>query len=266
MRALAPPGPAPQKPPVSGAFLACPVPAAHYHHRVAEKPATKTLHSRAPRASSAADRVEGIIGAAEQAAERIRLETEERVRERIAEGERAAQNRIDAAEEEAAEIVRWAQEEAARVREAAKKESDAVRTKAESEALTTVVKAQETADQAIAEAQSAATTLRDESDKRARELLRDARETANGVRAEGLDIVSDLSEMGNSLRSNAERLLRDVQTVHSGMVERIDRAQVGLGRAPRSNDGDSDEPRPRRRDLPALDADGEVIDVPEFMP
>ena len=50
---------------------------------------------------------------------------------------------------------------------------------------------------------------------RARDVLRDARTAAGDVRTEGLEIVDNLREMGDSLRSNAERLLRDVQMIHS---------------------------------------------------
>src|SRR5258706_2145774 len=68
-------------------------------------------------------RVEKIVGAAEETAERLRKEAETRMRERIAEGDRAARNRVEAAEDEAADIVKWAQEEAVRARQAAHPET-----------------------------------------------------------------------------------------------------------------------------------------------
>ncbi len=57
-------------------------------------------------------RVGEIIGAAEDAAVKIRQEAEQRLRARIAEADRAAANRVKAAEEEAAEIVRAAHDDA----------------------------------------------------------------------------------------------------------------------------------------------------------
>ena len=81
--------------------------------------------------SSSADRVAAIITAAEEAAERIRLEAETRMEARIAEGDRAANNRVRAAEEEAADILASARADAQRVRGDA--ESRALETMARAE-------------------------------------------------------------------------------------------------------------------------------------
>jgi hypothetical protein len=124
------------------------------------------------RAAAAADRVGTILAAAEQAAERVRAETEARMRERIAEGERAAENRVQAAEEEANEIGRLAREEAEHAKTVATTEAqeilakayeDANRTREEgedakaasnSEALTILARAQEQAEANLAKAQA----------------------------------------------------------------------------------------------------------------
>jgi hypothetical protein len=100
--------------------------------------------------------------------------------------------------------------------------------------------------------------MRRDADERSRTLLRDARETADGVRAEGLELVANLREMGHSLRTNAELLLGDVQRVHARMRRDLEEAagEASVGGA-RTRSG--------RRTLPEP-PDGEVLDVPEFMP
>src|ERR671938_1520395 len=63
-----------------------------------------------------AARVAAILTAAEEAAERIRLDAEAKMQARIAEGDRAAENRVRAAEKEAQEIVAAARAEADSIR------------------------------------------------------------------------------------------------------------------------------------------------------
>ncbi|HEY8763979.1 MAG TPA: hypothetical protein VIM18_07310, partial [Solirubrobacteraceae bacterium] len=133
-----------------------------------------------------------------------------------------------------------------------------------SQALTIIGKAQENADSTLAEATAEATRLREQAEERARELMRDARSAASDVRTEGLELAGNLREMGDSMRSNAERLLRDVQMIHSQMVAEIDRTDGGAGRLPVR----SSEPlvRDRERRRASLSDEGEVLDVPEFIP
>ena len=52
--------------------------------------------------------------------------------------------------------------------------------------------------------------------------MRDARQTAEAGRTEGVAISADLREMGSSLRVNAEHLLGDVQMVHPRLRADID--------------------------------------------
>ena len=245
-------------------------------------------------ASATASHVESIILAAEQTAERVRAEAEEQVRGRIAEGERAARNRIRAAEDEAEEIVGDARAEAAGLRQAARVEADSAVASATSEALAIVARAQESAERSrtegeqarakatgeglsaaakaeeaarriIADANAAAADVRDDAERRARQLLRDARSAAGDVRAEGLEIVENLREMGDSLRSNAQRLLLDIQSVHSRMVAEIERADGDLPRAqaPARLRESAGGRRTREVEAPP---DGEALDVPEFIP
>ena len=119
----------------------------------------------------------------------------------------------------------------------------------------------------MAKAEGEASNSRLESEERAQSLLADARDTAAGVRAEGLELVSNLREMGDSLRANADRLLKDVQRIHSKMTHDLDRAEPGAS-APavsvsRSSRSRSAEPQ---REAPTAPSTGEVLDVPEFIP
>src|ERR1017187_8208744 len=136
---------------------------------------------------------------------------------------------IQAAEEEAVEIVEAAQEEAARLRRDSQAQFEQAKTTATSEALTIVANAQEHADAAVKQASEAAEASRQDSERRSRELLLDAPAAADGVRAEGLELVGNLRQMGDSLRSNAERLLQDVQLIHTRMVATLDNADSPAG-------------------------------------
>ncbi|HEY1519694.1 MAG TPA: hypothetical protein VGF91_24935 [Solirubrobacteraceae bacterium] len=221
-------------------------------------------------AALAAERVASIVAAAEETAERMRLETEERVRDRIAEAQRAADNRVNAGEEEASEVLRLAQAEAARLRSEGKTEAEAATTAATNEALGIVARAEESAQQIITEARESAAATRAESEERARGLLEDARATADGVRSEGLELVSNLREMGNSLRANAERLLGDVQRVHSQLTAQIARVQRSTGVGSGSSPGSASPSRRGRGGELPVDGDALVgddgLDVPEFIP
>ncbi len=183
-------------------------------------------------------------------------QTEERVRDRIAEAERAGENRVRAAEQEAAEIVAGARAQAS------KAVSDAT-----GEALAILARAQENADTVMSEASTAAAAGRKETEERSRELLYDARTTASDVRSEGLEIASNLREMGDSLRANAERLLRDVQRIHSQLLGRLDRMDGALGERPVAGAGlGGQAPLTRPARDRATGDNGEVLDVPEFIP
>jgi vacuolar-type H+-ATPase subunit H len=255
---------------VSDTVLAIWPAAPHYHGAVAESPG-----SGRSRAGATSRHVATIIQAAEDAAHAIHAEAEEQVSRRIAEGERAAQYRVQAAEEEAAEILKTAQDEAARLRRDSQSAFEQVKTTATSEALTILANAQEHADAAIKQAAEAAEASRRDSEHRSRELLLDAHAAADGVRAEGLELVANLRQMGDSLRSNAERLLRDVQLIHTRMVATLD--QSGGASARRLGSSGHDGGRAWKSSSTSLvTAPGastrasrgrdEELDVPEFIP
>jgi hypothetical protein len=163
-----------------------------------------------------------IIEAAEWAAEELRGEAEDRALERIAEAERAAMLRVQAADDEA-EHVR--------------------------------VEAQTEAQQLLHEAAAQAQLERERALARARELLVEARLVVTDVLRDGETVSGNLRELAESLRVNADRLLRDVREVHPALTARLDRIDPdGAGRGRASN------PSPRRA------AYEPELDVPEFKP
>ena len=190
-----------------------------------------------------AARVAAILTAAEEAAERIRLDAEAKMQARIAEGERAAEHRIRAAEDEAQEIVT-----------AARAEADSIRGDAEGKALETMARAEEEATKAL-----------DAARQRAASLLHDARAVAGEVKAEGTELTAHLHELSDSLRSNAGRLLRDILDAHAALIAELDRVDGGASAAAsRARTGTSSRPPASTREPPATD--GGDLEVPEFVP
>jgi vacuolar-type H+-ATPase subunit H len=228
--------------------------------------------------SSISDQVAAILAAAEQTAAQLRAEAEERLKARIAEADRAAENRVSAAEEEAAEIVRAAHEEATRIARdtvaRAQAEADRIRMeaseakeKATSEALEIVARAQENAEATTREATEAALKTRSEADERAREMIREARDVSGDVRADGVELADHVRQLGDSLRRNAERLLNDVQAVHStylAKIDKVDPSRSKLRAVDAGVSGRAGDRRARARDVVA--GSGDELDVPEFIP
>jgi cell division septum initiation protein DivIVA len=165
--------------------------------------------------AQASARVADIVAAAERAADELYAQAEKRMRERISEGERAAENRVQAAESEALEILANAQEQADRI---------------------------------VREAQARADELRDAARRDAREIVGEASAGARDVLRDGTELSGHLRELSDSLRANAELLLRDVRMAHAEMNARLDQVAPDAGHAERP---------------PALAGD---LDVPEFHP
>ena len=86
--------------------------------------------------------------------------------------------------------------------------------------------------------------------------MSEARAAAREVLREGEEISANLRELGDALRSNAERLLRDVRAAHTELTSRLD------GADPSHWNGVSASP-------PAVTAAPDPapeLDVPEFIP
>jgi cell division septum initiation protein DivIVA len=220
--------------------------------------------------SVASAKVAAIVEAAERAAEDLRLKTEEKVRERIAEADRAADLRVEAAEAEARELVDVARREAAAIqadaREAVRQiheNAGQAREDAERRKVAAVQEAQDEAGQVRASADTYAQDVKRNAKADARDIIQEAHEAARGVLHDGTTLSGHLNELSDSLRRNAERLLNDVKLAHARLTADLDQA-TPAGPA---------EPAPRAsRSKPSGDAaapgppsDGE-FDVPEFVP
>jgi hypothetical protein len=198
----------------------------------------------------AAAQVAQIVRAAGESAGQLRAEAERRARERIAEADRAAGYRVAAAEEEATEILAAARAEADRLSgQAAVAHAEAARVREAAEAERTSLLAE-----ALATAEAEADKLRAAAREEARATTSEARLAAREVLDDGTGLSTDLRDLSSSLRTNAERLLRDIRLAHAAMTARLDQAAPG---APLESD-----PRPRRGGR----SDEGDLDVPEFMP
>jgi hypothetical protein len=98
---------------------------------------------------------------------------------------------------------------------------------------------------------------------------------AGDVKADGGEVIGNLNALSSSLRSNADRLLRDVQAIHSSMLARIDGFQTHhrslVDGAPLARERHVD--RAQAGQLPGPDplasvddVPGQILDVPEFIP
>jgi hypothetical protein len=233
-------------------------------------PSNATAPARRPRggAASTADQVGTIVAAAELAAEQIRLRTEARMRDRIAEGDRAAENRIRAAESEAFDIVKSALQEAERAKSVAASEALGILAKAHDDADRTRQEAEEVKAASTSEALAILAKANEEAEAdtvkakaQSREILGEARVAAADVLSEGTELVQNLREMGDSLRANASLLLQDIQQIHARMVAELDRVDGGASRIPIPRAAER-EPAARRRSP----IDSDELEVPEFIP
>jgi vacuolar-type H+-ATPase subunit H len=165
----------------------------------------------------ASARVAEIIEAAERAADQILDQAEERLRARIAEADRAADNRVQAAEAEALEVLANAQEQAEKL---------------------------------IADAHQQAADAREEARREAREIVGEASAASRDVLRDGTELSGNLRDLSDSLRSNAELLMRDIRLAHAEMTARLDQGAPASTRS-------AERSRP-----PGIDD----LDVPEFHP
>jgi nicotinamidase-related amidase len=233
---------------------------------------TAPLADRPTKGAIDAGQVSAIIGAAEEAAERIRAEAEERMRERVAEGARAAENRIRAAEEEADELLDAARRQAEHLVATAQSEAEDARTRAserageelrtaEAQAARLRDDAQLEADGLRGDARASADSERAEAAREAQELVVTARTAADAARDHGRELTGNLLELSSSLRANAERLMRDIHRVHLALTAQLD-AVEGVARPWLGGRGGSDDTRRRE---PVSEAEGD-FDVPDFIP
>jgi hypothetical protein len=77
-------------------------------------------------------------------------------------------------------------------------------------------------------------------------------------------VSRNLRDLSASLRSNAERLLRDVRLTHGSMTARLDQAEAGDAGGLEPAQGAAGRVRRAGLDLRGDGDDG--LDVPEFVP
>jgi hypothetical protein len=225
--------------------------------------------------SVASAKVAAIVEAAERAAEDLRLKTEDKVRERIAEADRAADLRVEAAEAEAREITDAARREAAALQAEARESvrqihDNAAKAREEAEArkVAAVGEAQQEAAQVRAAADAYAEDVKRSAKSDARDIIAEAHDAARGVLHDGTTLSGHLQELSDSLRRNAERLLNDVKLAHARLSADLDQAAPAgaADPAPRASRGagaDAEAPPATR---PARKPSDPDFDVPEFVP
>lgn len=222
--------------------------------------------------SVASAKVAAIVEAAERAAEEMRIKTEEKVRARIAEADRAVDLRVEAAEAEAREILDAARAEAAGLEAEARENVRAIHERAaaareegEQRRRELVGEAEAEAARVRADAASAAEEATREAREEARAILAEAHAAARAVLEDGTELSGHLSELSDSLRRNAERLLNDVKLAHARLTADLDQATPpggSIDTAPRASRPGTDPGRPRRPTRPSDDD----FEIPEFLP
>lgn len=121
----------------------------------------------------------------------------------------------------------------------------------------------------VESARHEAAQIRAEAEEHARRLVLDARASADGVRAEGMEVVSNLRQISDTLREMADRVLEDVEAIHARMVGELERVRAtaddSLTVAP-GHDGPAAPARaePEELAVPAR-AEPEELDVPDFV-
>ena len=198
----------------------------------------------------ASRQVAQIIKAAEQAAEELTQQTEERADARIAEAARAAANRVAAAEAEAADLLGDARRQAQVLHATAESDASRIREEAKREAAGIVEDARRQAEEVQRIAEGFATQTRESAEQEASKQIRRARDLAAEVFGDGTEMSHNLRQLSDSLRRNAEILLSDVTAAHRALTARIEEV-----------DPSDASPSGRSTERPVFEAD-----IPEFIP
>ena len=126
------------------------------------------------------------------------------------------------------QIVEAAERAAEELRAEAEERADERIAEAERAAQMRVQAADDEAEEVRAEAAEAAREAHDKAMLQAREIVSEARQATREVLRDGEALSGRLRELSNALRTNAERLLRDVHAAHDEMTARLDRADPDL--------------------------------------
>jgi cell division septum initiation protein DivIVA len=115
----------------------------------------------------------------------------------------------------------------------------------------------------VSSARHEAERIRAEAEEHARRLILDARATADGIRAEGMEVVSNLRQISDTLRELSDRVLEDVEAIHARMVGQLERvAPAPYG--PEAPATDVPAPAAEAPAAPPAETDVE-LDVPDFV-
>jgi hypothetical protein len=162
---------------------------------------------------------------------------------------------VSAAEDEVAELLADAQRQAATLQATAEGDAEQLREQARVEGRRVVEEATREAGEMQRIAEVFAEQTREKAEQDARKQLGRARELAAEVLADGTEMAHNLRQLSESLRHNAETILRDVQRAHRAMTAKLDEAGYDAGELPLS---------------PVAADRGDVApdfgDVPEFVP
>ena len=102
--------------------------------------------------------------------------------------------------------------------------------------------AERNAAKVVSSARHEAERARAEAEDHARRLILDARATADGVRAEGMEVVSNLRQISNTLRELSDRVLADVEAIHARMIGELGAVDPALESASADAQGELDVP------------------------
>jgi len=153
--------------------------------------------SRPPTRASdlAARQVEQIVAAAQEAAEQIRA---------------GAQRELD-------DLRRQAERDGEQVREKARRDAEKELNGARKEAILMTQEAHRDAEGILAEAKSESAQLREQTERGVQGRVAAAEKAAADVLAEARALSGGLQQLGRSLESQADRILRDVTAAHRQM-------------------------------------------------
>lgn len=165
-----------------------------------------------------------VLDAARSEAEQLVRETRSEVDELLNSAQAEADEIVGGAEHEVDQLRRQARGEMAREKGMADQELKAIRTEAEGERDRILAGVEEETTALRAEVEREVKERRDEAIKRSREIVSNARLAASEVLDEGTELGNNLQQLGASMRSNAERILRDTQQAHRALIARLDAA------------------------------------------
>jgi cell division septum initiation protein DivIVA len=139
-------------------------------------------------------------------------------------------------------------------------EAESVRREADDHAVTVRGEATIDASRMATEAEEGAKEVRSAALDDARAIIAEAHTAAREVLRDGTQLSGHLRELSDALRTNADRLLRDVKLAHATLTSRLDAADPGARPPGPTASRGSGRSRAASRE-PVVD-----LDVPEFIP